>query len=90
MALGWELSNHTSVKIKLFMCGFSICGFFLWHFVAELLRHISVRSEITITINQEKSVAIKYRYLSIMLKLNTVVENWGLGFGFWGFLLMDG
>lgn len=35
-------------------------------------------------------MAIKYRFLSIMLKLNTVVESWGLRFGFWGFLLVDG
>lgn len=63
---------------------------FVFSFVAELLRQISVRSKITITINQEKSMAIKYRFLSIMLKLNTVVESWGLGFGFGVLLLMDG
>lgn len=30
-------------------------------------------------------MAIEYRFLSSMLKLNTNVESWGLGFGFWGF-----
>lgn len=70
--------------MQLFLGGFSVCVFY---FVAELLRQISVRSKRTITINQEKYVAIKYRSLSIMLKLNTVVESWRLRFGFWGFFV---
>lgn len=70
--------------MQLFLGGSSVCVFY---FVAELLRQISVRSKRTITINQEKYVAIKYRSLSIMLKLNTVVESWRLRFGFWGFFV---